>query len=230
MFNKNKKIIWTNSLEEINNIPELHIKHTKEIIPEWFKNTPIFDNPKEIIPYRVKTVKTCPSFAEIFNEGFVMVSPTDIFITAGEGTYTWQTPNSKIYMELHTDEQYLKYANVPNAKLVLKLVSGWMCFTPPGYSVRQLPLFYEDNPDFYVPYGTIKTDFNHEINPQIIITNNKKEIFIKQGQPLCTYVPFKRNDKLNLSIESNKKYLQKIKDKRFWISTSTYRSNYHKFK
>lgn len=231
MFRKNKKIIWTNSLEEINNIPELHIKPAKEVIPEWFKNTPIFDNPKDTIPNKIKTVRTCPSFTEVFNEGFVMVSPTDIFITVNdEGMYTWQTPNEKIFIELHINEQYLKYANVPNAKLVLKLVTGWWCFTPPGYSIRQLPLFYEDNPDFYVPYGTIKTDVNPEINPQIIITNNKKEIFIKQGQPLCTYIPFKRNDKLNLSIESNKKYLQKMKDKQFWISGSSYRSNYHKYR
>ena len=230
MFRKNKKIVWTNVVEEINNIPELHIQPAKKVIPEWFKNTPIFDNPKSTIPKKTRTVKTCPSFAEIFNEGFVMVSPTDIFITVNdEGMYTWQTPNEKIYLDLHNNEQYLKYANVPNAKLVLKLVSGWWCFTPPGYSIRQLPLFYEDNPDFYVPYGTIKTDISPQINPQIIITNKKNEIFIKQGQPLCTYVPFKRNDKLDLSIESNKKYLQKIEDNKFWISGSSYRSNYHKY-
>ena len=230
MFRKKNKIVWTSIHEEINNIPELHIKPTREFIPEWFKNTPIFDNPKAVIPNREKTVRTCPSFTEIFNEGFVMVAPTDIFITVNEqGMYSWQTPNEKIYMELHSEAQYLKYANVPNARLVLKLVSGWWCFTPSGYSVRQLPLFYDDNPDFYVPYGTIKTDLNHEINPQIIITNKKDKIFIKQGQPLCSFVPFKRNDKLNLSVESNKKYLQKIQDKKFWIAGSSYRSNYHKF-
>jgi hypothetical protein len=231
MFFKNKKIIWTSVLEAINDTPEVHIKKTKDILPEWFKNIPVYDNPKARPFDRIKTVKTCPSFSEIFNEGFVMVSPTDIYINVkDDGTYFWQTPNEHIALEPHTTEQYFKYANVPNAKFILKLVSSWFCFTPKGYSLRQLPMFYEDNPDFYVPYGTIKTDQSHEINPQLIFTNKKKEIIIKQGQPLATYIPFKRSDKLEMSIEKPQKYMSKILQGRFWISGSSWRSNYHKFK
>lgn len=229
MFRKNKKIVWTNVVEEINNIPELHIQPAKKVIPEWFKNTPIFDNPKSTIPKKTRTVKTCPSFAEIFNEGFVMLSPVDIYINVGENCYEWKIPSPLFRLEEHPKEQFLKFANIPNASHVTKLISSWNCITPKGYSLRQMPMFYEEQPDFYVPYGVVKTDYSHEINPQLIFNGDKKEIHIKQGQPLAIYVPYKRKDKLNLSIEDYSIHNRKIKQSSFYTSGSTFRSNYHKY-
>lgn len=222
-----KKAIWTSSVQQLIDTPELHIKNTKNVIPDWFKKIKVYDGDKFLD--KIRTVKTCPSFSEIFNEGFVMLCPTDIYIDVKEKYYEWRIPSSLFTLEEHPDEQFLKFANIPNATYVTKLISSWHCITPKGYSLRQIPMYYEEQPDFYVPYGTVKTDYSHEINPQIIINGDKKEILIKQGQPLAMYVPFKRKDKLNLSIEDYKVHSRKIEQSTFYTSGSTFRSNYHKY-
>lgn len=232
-FKKNKKIVWTNLIDGLIETPQVHIKTMKEFTPEWFKDLPVHHKKGGNPLFNTKTVKTCPSFSEVFNEGFVLVSPCDIWIKINDnGTFEWATPNADLTIEEHPNEQYLNYANVPNAKLVAKLVTRWFCFLPKGYSLRQLPMFYAHDkpPQYYVPYGTIKADQSHEINPQLIIAEGVKELNIKQGEPLCVYIPFKRNDKLKLSIEKKTKWMDKIKHNRFWISGSAWRSNYHKFK
>tara|TARA_R100001463_G_scaffold38155_1_gene81918 strand:+ start:169 stop:843 length:675 start_codon:yes stop_codon:yes gene_type:complete len=222
-----KKIIWTTSIQELSDTPELHIKNTREVIPSWFKKIKIHEG-KNFLD-KIKTVKTCPSFAEIFNEGFVMLSPVDIYINVKENYYEWRIPSPLFRLEEHPKEQFLKFANIPNASYVSKFISSWNCITPKGYSLRQMPMFYEEQPDFYVPYGVVKTDYSHEINPQLIFNGDKKEIHIKQGQPLAIYVPYKRKDKLNLSIEDYSIHNRKIKQSSFYTSGSTFRSNYHKY-
>lgn len=222
-----KKIIWTTSIQEIEDTPELHIKKTKEIIPDWFKKIKVYQGDGFLD--RIRTVKTCPSFAEIFNEGYVMVSPVDIYVNIKKDNYEIAVPNGIFKFEDHSQEQFLKYANIPNAKYISKFISSWHCITPKGYSLRQMPMFYEEQPDFYVPYGVVKTDYSHEINPQLIFNGEVKEILIKQGQPLAIYVPYKRKDKLDLSIESFEKHKRKINSAWFYTTGSTFRSNYHKY-
>jgi len=223
-----KKIVWTNKIQEIHDTPELHIQPTRNYIPNWYKNIKIYDGYKFI--NRIRTVKTCPSFSDIFNEGFVMLSPVDIYIDVKKDHYEWKIPSSYFTIEDHPKEQFLKYANIPNAKYVLKFISGWNCISPNGYSLRQLPMFYDEQSDFFVPYGVVKTDFSHEINPQIIINGKVKEILIKQGTPLAMYIPYKRKDNLKLSIENYDQHKRKIKQSSFYTSGSTFRSNYHKYK
>ena len=69
-------------------------------------------------------------------------------------------------------------------------------YAPKGYSVYQMPMFYHFNQmkDWYVPYGVIGIDTHHEINQQIMYISDKKELIIKKGTPLATYVPFKREE------------------------------------
>ena len=224
----NKKIIWTSSIQELNEINSLKIQPAKNFIPNWYQNTNIYNNKKLDIPNRIKTIKSCPSFYNIFNEGYVMVAPVDIYIKVFDEHYEWTIPNENIYLEDHAKDQFVELSKISNIKYISKLVSSWHCITPKGYSLRQIPMSYH-NFKFSVPYGVVNTDYSHEINPQIMFNNNIKNIYIKQGQPLALYIPFKRNDKLKLKIENYNQHKNKIKKSKFLISGSTFKSNYLKY-
>jgi hypothetical protein len=234
-----KKVKFFTDQKTLLEFPELYPQPARNFIPEWFKKMPINDDeetkaqdaPKIISGHR--TAKTCPSFVEIFNEGFVSVSPCDVWLRVRpDGTWAWKTPTDSFSMEIHEQFQFVKYApKEANVKAVFKYVSPWYAVTPKGYSLRQIPLEYHYNKDFYVPYGVLKADKHFVINQQIFVTSDKDEILIKRGQPLSYLVPYKR-EKFGLEIESFDTYKNKrekeLRKQSMYISSS-FRSNYHKF-
>lgn len=235
-----KKVKFFTDQETLLEFPELYPQPARNFIPEWYKDMPINDDdetkaqdaPTIISSHR--TIKTCPSFMEVFNEGFVEVSPCDVWLRyRPDGTWAWKTANDSFNMEAHDFFQFVKYApKQSNVKAVFKYVSPWYAVTPKGYSLRQVPLMYHYNEDFYVPYGVLKADQHYTLNPQIFITSDKEEIVIKRGQPLCYLVPYKR-EKFGLEIESFDTYKNKrekeLKKQAMFIGSS-FRSNYHRFK
>ena len=75
--------------------------------------------------------------------------------------------------------------------MVLKALCPWHVKTPKGWSMWQLPMYYDFNPIFEVLPGTIWTDVHHEINQQMMM-KRYGEFVIKRGTPLALYVPFER--------------------------------------
>ena len=108
-------------------------------------------------------------------------------------------------MGSHSNSQLLNYTNVSfngkDASNVFKANSPWKIITSPGYSVLQLPMFYNFNKDFTVLPGIIDTDIYNVINVQMLYHGDGEEVFIKRGEPLCVYVPFKRT-KYNFSFSA----------------------------
>jgi hypothetical protein len=104
----------------------------------------------------------------------------------------------------HPNIQFLNYVNAGiegrPARFVFKAHNPWRIITPPGYSVLQLPLFYHFNPDITVLPGIIHTDIHHEANLQILYHSDSPELFLKRGFPMVQYIPFKRNEKFELSV------------------------------
>ena len=95
----------------------------------------------------------------------------------------------------HADVQFRDW--VPkhvkdNTSMVLKPACPWRIKTPPGWSVWQLPMYYDFNPVFEVLPGIIWSDRHHEINQQMLM-KRYGEFFIKRGTPLAMYVPYERN-------------------------------------
>ncbi len=203
---------------------DLHPKPMREYIPEWYKNIPNYDYPKN------KTVQTCPSFLDIFKEGYVITTPVDVVIEVKEdGSYTWET--NRIYdidsahntggaefIQGHADMQMSQH--LPSSAGIVKILKmqfPMYIMTPPGYSCRQIPMTYlfDKNEDWESLYGVIKTDIINELNIQIAIKEYNKKILIPQHTPLCVYVPFERTDELELEVtkytedEEAKKYFNK---------------------
>lgn len=178
------------------------IKPAKYFIPKEFKNMPYSLDEKDLMQQK-KTAKSCPSFVEILREGYVIPSPCDIYLSYNKeiDNWKWQVPSAYDWMDIsiHPPFQFKDYYKDTNIKYVFKINSLWNVYTPKGYSVRQIPMFYHNNKDFEVAYGVIKSDVFHQINPQILFISDKDEIIIEKGTPLCYIVPFKR-EKYNYKI------------------------------
>tara|TARA_R100000742_G_C4270142_1_gene88798 strand:+ start:761 stop:1477 length:717 start_codon:yes stop_codon:yes gene_type:complete len=186
---------------------ELLPQPISNFIPEWFKDIKNYSNDsKHNITSKVKTVKTCPSFVDIFQQGYVIPAPVDyVFKVNTKEDWSWEIPlafekeNKMIDVDIHDDIQMVDHLP-KNSKIkkVFKLNLPLRVITPKGYSCTQLPMPYTYNDKWELSYGVLKTDVIHEINLQINILTNE-EVLIKQGTPLGVYIPFKREE-YNLEI------------------------------
>lgn len=214
------KAVFTCDIVGFRDIKEFQPQPARNFIPKWFKDMPIdvpYFSTDKLIP-NTRTVRLCPSFTDIFTEGFVLPAPCDIWMKVDKDDvekWSWKLPNDKFSMEMHTRIQYS--AQVPHTpvKQIFKLNYPWRLIVPKGYSVRQVPLIYDYNPDWHVAYGTYHADVVNEINLQILFTSDKEEILIKAGEPLCYYIPYKREE-LEMVIDNDyEKYKPKIEESMF---------------
>jgi hypothetical protein len=215
------------------NIPEL--KHIEETLPtkvniytpEWFKKLkPLIG---EMSKYdRGGTVKRCPSFVDWFKTGYILPMWADSLLNT-KGEPSWKSASGNYNWDIHHNEQFLNHIpnNPNNISAVFKAECPWFMITPKGYSVLQLPLFYNFNEWEILP-GIIDTDKHHELNQQIIVYG-EKEVFIERGTPLVMYIPFKREEhELEIIYADNMdKNTKKTLDK-YWAEDTTklYRKYY----
>jgi len=191
-------------IKALSKIPELHPKPMKAFTPSWWKDMPSHTNPDNHLE---TTVKICPSFPDYFSLGYVIPMWTDTTLS-----YDWKsnrykfeygqeitgTEASRYGVSIHMNSQFLDHAPTANflgksSNFVFKLVCPWYAKTAPGYSVMQLPMFYNFNGDFSVMPGVIDTDIHHVLNQQVVYHGDGEKIFIKKGTPIAQYIPFKRS-------------------------------------
>ena len=183
------KIEFVSFIEGLESIEECRPKSAKHFIPQWFKDIP---------SSKPSTVKICPSFPDYFSMGYVLPMWTDIRLHFDKNTeeWRWNTPSNIFAADVHENTQFMNYVTPNyqgiNGQFVFKMICPWRIFTPPGWSVLQLPLFYNFNKEFSTLPGIVDTDIHHQINQQILYHGDGKEIEIKRGTPLALYVPFKR--------------------------------------
>ena len=191
-------------------IPDIHPRPTKAFIPQWWKDMPLKRVGYEHLYDVAGTVKACPSFPEYFSQGFIIPMWTDTVITLDleNNKFTWLSGKGATVgkgldifpWDSHPKNQLIDfvtpYSNGEPGNAVLKAIAPWRLITPPGYSVLQLPVFYEFNEDFSAMPGILHTDFASEINIQLLFHSKKTEIFIERGTPLVQYIPFKREPQL----------------------------------
>lgn len=196
-----KDIIFTTEKTGFHEIQYTKPQPAINFIPSWFKNMPVnlpipneFNFISKLIP-NFKGAKSCPSFVEVFREGYVLVAPCDIHIYKKNNEWFCNPSNDEFVVRMHSPEQFL--AHIPKGtgiRLTVNINTGWFCITPKGYSLRYLPLMYHFNKDWQANYGVVHTDKLHEVSVQIFYTSEKDEILIKQGEPLCYIVPYKREE------------------------------------
>lgn len=233
---KKNEIIFASVAQELSeDVSNIMPKPQRYFIPSWFKKVKSVDS-GESWNYisKTKTVRKCPSFVEIWNEGFVITAPTDYLIKVNtDGTFQWKTAYSfEKYqqaedVEQHYNVQMIDYYPDKSYKKILKLQLPYRVYTANGVSCRQTPLMFQDNQnkDWEVPHGIVRTDKVHELNVQLII-KTFDEIVIPKGTPLCVYAPFKRQQykHKNLYLLDDKNLL-KHDQKNYVKMFGTFKSN-----
>ena len=200
------------------------IRHHK---PNWYKQLKKrITVPVQPFGFDIQTVKSCPSFVDMFNNGVVIYAPTDIklFYDVENKIEQFKLPyhHEHYKLEVHDDEQFINHLPKENKyKFIFKLVLPLAVFTDKGVSCYQYNYPYGFNNDFEVLFGQFATDKVHEVNLQLGYISDEKEITIAKGTPLAIYVPFKRSKvKLHLfDLDSNKKFKKKFETSWFKLNS-----------
>jgi hypothetical protein len=192
---KKPYIKFVSKVKGLEQIEECKPKLATKYIPNWFKEIPVFTQPKD-----PKTVRRCPSFPDFFSSAYVIPMWADTILNSSDSLDRWsyESPNKVAQWTIHGKQQFLDYTKASvfgtEASIVFKAECPWYVFTPEGYSVLQLPMFYHFNKDWSVLPGIIDTDIHHEVNQQVLYHGDDKDVFIPRGAPFVMYLPFKRED------------------------------------
>lgn len=219
---------------------ELLPQPANKYIPKWYKNIKVpheinKDRPLLSKITKPKTVRQCPSFIDVFEEGYVLPAPTDYYISLENGVWEWKTPISyntffdSELIEFHGDIQFVNHLpSNSNIKGVFKIILPYGVFGPKGYNIKLLPIPYAFNDNYHCNYGIQNLDNIFELNIQINFTSNKKEILIRKGEPLGIIVPYKREEfEIEYEHIHNSKWKNKIKSFHFKL-LNTFNNRYYK--
>lgn len=214
--NKTPKVEFVTTVPGLEMLEDCLPKPAKEYIPQWWKNSLTIKTKKTWEGAIGGNMKVCPSFSDYFTKGYIipMWCDSHLYYNSETKDWSWATADNRFIWSSHPGEQYLDYVDHKflNQKsfFVFKIQIPWYVFTSKNYSLYQLPTFFHFNEDFSVVPGVRDTDIYHEMNIQLVIHSDKKEIFIPRGTPLAQYIPFKR-EKTEYNIrEATKKDLSKI--------------------
>lgn len=225
---KNKKVLFVAKHKEMLDLDYALPQPAENFIPDWFNKVPNYRVDENRILLKRATTKSCPSFSDTFKEGFIIPAPCDIWLKVEEdGSWAWEASNGYVQCEIHHNDTMVNYLpKSSNVRQVFKLMLPFTIHTPKGVWIRQVPMFWNYNSDFHIPYGQFNTNKVHQVNLQILYTSDKNEILIKQGTPLGQYVPF-RKEKFNIKlIKPNDKYKHK-EGTYIWAVTSRFKGGYY---
>lgn len=207
--------------QRLSDFEEVHPQSIKKFIPEWFRS---IKNTEAV------TVKSCPSFIDVFKEGFVVVAPQDYLLRYNEEDNSYQWSSATVFEIMsagadqvgnHTNPQFVDYLpKESQIKFVFKLHLPFLIFTDKGYSTRIMKLPYQFNDQWECNYGVLKSDLIHQVNIQINVLKADQDILIEKGTPLCLIVPFKREEHKLETVDVRKKEFQK-RINQAWFKTST---------
>jgi hypothetical protein len=225
MFNRKKQplMTWMTNMPGLAEDPLCQPQYSNKFIPPEWRNMPQYsEDPIETLSIRrTRTAKKCPSFIEWFSMGVILPAWCDIAFKYNKEQDLWQIATgdsqSPYRIEIHSNPQMLNYMDYKHrgskAQLIFKLNSPWYMKTPKGYSTLQLPLFYHSDRDWTVAAGTWHSDTLFDTSIQIFYFGDGDEVFIKKGQPLAQYLPYKRTKINFLSRQMTEKDIYTINAK-----------------
>ena len=171
-------------------------------VPEWYKKTTAYlDNTKTPRLFNGKvssssTIKKCMPVFDMISSGYILFTPTDIWITQEKtetGTqpiYSW--PSWEV-LNFHPIEQApdLPY-NSGHTMNYPKWINPWSIKTSQGCSVMVVPPTYRDSVFTILP-GVVDTDkYFSNINFPFVLNDINFEGLIPEGTPMAQVIPFKR--------------------------------------
>jgi hypothetical protein len=192
--------LWT-SFPELLTVDACRPIPASKVLPDWWKTMPSrVVEPSSMLDRLLGTLtaKRCPAMPDFMLQGIVIPMWSDTYIRVNGAD--WEVVSArapKLSWSRHSDEQFINHTpSWVDGKITaaLKAESPWYVKTPPGYSVYQMPLFYNFDTNYTVMPGSIQTDVHHQVNPQLLIHSKQQEVFIPQGTPFMWLIPYQRQD------------------------------------
>lgn len=164
-----------------------------KFIPDWYKNMESYtDSNKQPIPNvgSNATIKRCIPVFDAITAGYIITSPTDIYVNLKDGIQYFQWPSIKL-ITFHPIEQAAEHPMVkPHA--YPKWMNPWAIKTPKGYSTLFIQPMHRKSVFNILP-GIVDTDtYTATINFPMVINDPNFEGLIPKGTPIAQVIPFKR--------------------------------------
>jgi hypothetical protein len=189
---------------------ELHPQPVSNFIPSWISNVKVTYDTDSILDNwqrRLKNIRSCPSFTDIYKEGYVILAPTDIRISYENNEWFWRTPYDLFdglqdeNITFHDNKQMVDYLpTTASTRIIFKINMPMFLDVPKGYRMRVMPVPFTYNNDWSASPGVYDPNKVNQVNILIEYTSSKDELLIKQGTPLAVHVPYKK-EKYNLLVE-----------------------------
>lgn len=213
--------IWS-SLPGLTMIPEARPRKVTKYLPEWWKNCPIGE-------FNKNNIKSCPGILDSLTTGIVIPAWSDtVFYKVSDNEWGWESSCKDTSWGVHLHNQFsdhIPFWASEKFQVVWKAINPWHIKTPPGYSIYQMPMFYQFNNDYTALPGIIDTDIYHKMNIPIAMHSKNDEVYIKMGDPLAIYFPFKR-DSFNIIIKERTQYETDLEEKSKLIASSKFSKGY----
>jgi len=208
-----------------------------QCLPDWLKSMPSLAKTRdyEFQQKLTPTIKRCPGIIDFYKYAYIVKLWTDTIIHIKEDrewTFTQALepgPTNAVW-EGFDENQCDKY--IPSVEKTLKVCTPWHVLTPKGYSMLQLPLWWEFNKDWEASAGVWDTDISPIININIIFKN--LGIYrLAAGTPLVMLIPFKR-EKFEFSVTERTDFLHNIEKlwykyvNRTWGTNRGFRNMYRR--
>lgn len=180
-----------------------------KVIPEWYKKSDSYkDGKKEIFINSgnigfSQTIKKCMPVFDSMTSGYILSTPTDIFISEDENKerlFAWNNSevirdvvdiHNKIQLQLHPSANQVRESEwrIP------KWNNQWGIKTPKGYSCLFINPMHNPNGYFTILEGIVDTD-TYTVPVAFPFTLNDKNFvgLIPAGTPIVQIIPFKRDE------------------------------------
>jgi hypothetical protein len=173
---------------------EFYPKPASQQIPEWYKIIDSYTDGKKQPDGNgstTATIKRCMPVFDSINQGYIISTYVDIFITQRDGTpwYEWSNLDA---ISFHPIKQASEHPS-KNGFDYPKLMNPWGIKTPRGYSTMFIAPVHRSNIFTILP-GVVDTDtYTAPVNFPMVLTDINFTGLIPAGTPIAQVIPFKRD-------------------------------------
>jgi len=188
----NQNIIFTN----VSGHPDLEkpIPASKNI-PSWYSDLNSYIGNKKmptIDGTNPSTIKKCMPVFDLMVAGYLIKSPTDVFVSSINGEPYYQWPTLEV-ISFHPIEQAPNHPD-QNGVTYPKWINNWSIKTPKGYSTLFIQPVHRESVFKILP-GLVDTDTYHApVNFPFVLNDPNFEGLIPKGTPIAQVIPIKREN------------------------------------
>lgn len=179
---------------------------TKDLLPDWYKNSKSYLNDIKATQVindtlmTTATIKKCMPVFDVLTSGYFIQTWADIKIS-NKNEVVFYEIDSNVLSE-HNKEQAQGHPFVRKKDdLIAKFINNWGIKTPKGYSCLFMPPAHRKNIISIMP-AIVDTDtYNLAVHFPFTLSDPTFEGVIPKGTPIVQVIPFKR-DEWKMNIES----------------------------